>query len=251
MSILSLTMTRTAQTWYHSRARASVLQAQQWLHNTDHISGAQDKLRALIPVGTESSWLPAFFTGPFKRLMLLLTHLLIYIPRDIKEEESLWDMTIPWPVSAYVHVNTPLFHWRRAKLNTFFMLAQCGGKHLCVDQSSVELILDWTHTGYFQLRNSHPSIILWSPNRLALFFSSARPRFVIQVKENGKGNSVYLVSVVWFFLNTVCDPRNYVVAFFYKPQKHKRITLSIFPKKLGWKFLHSYFMSGKKYQQEW
>lgn len=67
--------------------------------------------------------------------MLPFTHLLIYIPRDFKEEDSLWDMTILWPVSAYIHVNTPSFHWRRAKLNSFFMLTQFGGKHLCVDQS--------------------------------------------------------------------------------------------------------------------
>lgn len=59
---------------------------------------------ALITVGTVSSWLPTFFTGSLKRLTLPFTHLLIYVPRDITEEESLWDTIILWPVSAYVHV---------------------------------------------------------------------------------------------------------------------------------------------------
>lgn len=68
------------------------------------ISGGQDKLQALVTAGTTSSWLPTFFIGPLKRLTLPLTHLLSYIQRGITEEESLWDVTILWPVSACVHV---------------------------------------------------------------------------------------------------------------------------------------------------
>lgn len=60
----------------------------------------QVKPLALIPIGTESSWPPTYFTGPLRRLMLPFTHLLIYIPRDIPEEVFLWDITVLWPVFA-------------------------------------------------------------------------------------------------------------------------------------------------------
>lgn len=78
------------------------------------------------------------------------------------------------------HAALPL---QKGKLNTSFMLIQLRGKHLHMHQYSVQLTLDETYTDRlwvgFQFSNSLPSVILWSPNLLALVSYGVRPGFVI------------------------------------------------------------------------